>query len=485
MKDSEESWYYDEATCSQLVYMYGEAGHKYKGSSSEFFKLYGKIEDGDVQPSLTLASLDIGAGTSDLMISKYTYEKGDITTITPEPQFYDSYYFAGDDMLKGLIKNVMLFDEDMSAFRLTLKDLPMSDYRQKIKNFFGPDYNGQTLADRTLRKDFNIQYSVPLMYYYLELLSNNSANCIVRYNDVFSECPPNETVINGFKDHLGIDVTILEWEYKKDVVSRIVRKEFEPLLKKIATIIYSYACDIVLLSGRPASLSPIREVFLKYYSVSPNRLIVLNNYYVGDWYPFGHNTGYITNPKTIVAMGGIIGHYASELSVLNKFVINLDKLKGNIKSTVNYIESSRDGQPIEYFITPEKNRGELMVSSIPENLNVRQIGMDSYPSRTLYSINFNDHKMIERIRRNNILEGGDIFSDAKIISLVNENIDALKKRMPFKIGIERDTENKEELSITSIVDKNGNDVLDSNLEIHIQSLGVDEKYWLDSGAFDF
>ena len=69
--------------------------------------------------------------------------------------------------------------------------------------------------------------------------------------------------------------------------------------------------------------------------------------------------------------------------------------------------------------------------------------------------------------------------------IVNENIDALKKRMPFKIGIERDTENKEELSITSIVDKNGNDVLDSNLEIHIQSLGVDEKYWLDSGAFDF
>ena len=29
------------------------------------------------------------------------------------------------------------------------------------------------------------------------------------------------------------------------------------------------------------------------------------------------------------------------------------------------------------------------------------------------------------------------------------------------------------------------DVMDGNLEIHIQSLGVDEQYWLDSGAFDF
>ncbi len=36
-----------------------------------------------------------------------------------------------------------------------------------------------------------------------------------------------------------------------------------------------------------------------------------------------------------------------------------------------------------------------------------------------------------------------------------------------------------------VKDENGNDIMDGNLEIHIQSLGVDEQYWLDSGAFDF
>ena len=71
MKDEDGSWYYDEASCSQLVYMYGEVGHKYKGCGQEFFNLYGKVEDGDVEPSITVGSLDIGAGTSDLMISKY------------------------------------------------------------------------------------------------------------------------------------------------------------------------------------------------------------------------------------------------------------------------------------------------------------------------------------------------------------------------------------------------------------------------------
>ena len=484
MKDEDGSWYYDEASCSQLVYMYGEVGHKYKGCGQEFFNLYGKVEDGDVEPSITVGSLDIGAGTSDLMISKYTYIKGDITTITPDPKFYDSYYFAGDDMLYALIKNVMLLDEN-SAFRTELKSLSTREYRQKIKDFFGEDYNGQTISDRVLRKDFNIQYSIPLMCYFLELLKQDSKDCVVKYSDVFVDSSPNKVVIEEFKRKMNIDVTTLSWRFNKAAVSEVVHKEFEPLLKKVATIMYTFACDVVLLSGRPASLPAIRDIFLKYYSVSPNRLIVLNDYYVGNWYPFSKNTGYIKNAKTIVAMGGIIGHYASELSNLNKFIINLDLLKKNLKSTTNYIEISREGQSIEYFITPEQNRGEITISSIPATLNVRQIGMDSYPCRALYSIDFNRHKIADKIRKKAILNDEGCPTDAKIMGLVNETIDTLKKRMPFNVTIERDAEDKENLKISSIVDKEGNDVMDGNLEIHIQSLGVDEQYWLDSGAFDF
>ncbi|MBD5340875.1 MAG: virulence factor SrfB [Bacteroides sp.] len=483
-KDVDPEWYYDEATCSQLVFMYGEVGHKYKGCCSEFFNLYGKIEEGETQHSLTVGSLDIGAGTSDLMISRYTYEKGDVTTITPEPLFYDSFYFAGDDMLNGLIKNVMLLNED-SAFRQALKHLPSPQYRQEIKNFFGPDHNGQSVADRILRKDFNIQYSVPLMCYFLELLKDNHKDCIVRYDDVFADCPPNAAIIKGFLEKTGIDITKLEWKFNNNEVSKIVEREFEPLLKKIATIMYAYACDIVLLSGRPSSLPAIRDIFLKYYAVSPNRLIMLNNYYVGDWYPFDNNTGSITNPKTIVAMGGVIGLYASELSNLNKFVINLDKLKDGLKSTVNYIEASREGQPIDYFITPEQAQGDLTVSRIPTFLNVRQLGLDTYPYRALYTIDFNRHKIADRVRKKAILNDGTTLTDAKVQSLVNEQIDQLKKRMPFKLTIDRDLKDKELLTISSILDKDGNDVIDGNVEIHIQSLGADEKYWLDSGSFNF
>lgn len=483
--EGENKWYYDEATCAQLVYMYGEAGQKYKGFCSEFFELYGKHEENEKQPSLTIASLDIGAGTSDLMISKYSYTKSNITAITPSPLFYDSFYYAGDDMLKALIKNIMLLDEESSSIRQNLKELSVKEYRQRIKNFFGPDYSEQTYADRILRKNFNIQYSVPLMHHYLDLLSKDSSDCIVRYDDVFYDCEPNSEVINGFKDKMGIDITSLEWHFNKEQVEQVIRKEFEPLLKKIATIMYSFAADIILLSGRPSSLKVIRELFLKYYSVAPNRLIVLNDYYVGDWYPFSNNTGFIQNPKTIVAMGGVIAYYASELSNLNSFIIDISQLNEKLKSTVNYIDSVHEGTDKSFLITPKQNCGELIITSLPEKLTIRQLGLNYYPSRPLFTIDFNRFKMAEIIRRKEELLNDYIPSEAKVYAMVNDFSDELKKRMPFTLTIERQLEDPEELSILSIIDREGNEVSDSCLEIHVQSLGENNQYWLDSGVFEF
>jgi hypothetical protein len=69
--------------------------------------------------------------------------------------------------------------------------------------------------------------------------------------------------------------------------------------------------------------------------------------------------------------------------------------------------------------------------------------------------------------------------------MVSQEIETLRTRMPFKLTLERDVEDKENIYISSIEDKNGNELSDSCIEIHIQSLGVDDKYWLYSGAFSF
>lgn len=483
-KSADQKWYYDEATCAQLVYIFGEVGHKYKGSCDEFFNLYGKKTDDGFQNTLTVGSLDIGAGTSDLMINRYAYNKGSVTTIAPEPLFYDSYYFAGDDMLKGLINDLMMLDET-SAFYTKLKPMPYAECRQKLRNLFGPDYNGQTEAERIFRGDFNVQYSVPLMYHFLELVKNGSENCTVRFHDVFSELPPNTAVMRQFEEAFGFSLETLEWDFDYEKVCKKITDKFEPYLKKIATIMFANACDLVILSGRPASLPPIRNIFLKYYAVSPDRLILLNNYFVGRWFPFGNNTGYITDPKTIVAIGAIIGHYSSKLSSLNNFVIDTSKLDGKLKSTVNFIEKSRDSQQVTYCITPHQPTGDIFVNKLPTYLNVKQLGINAYPSRSLYTIDFNRQKIANKIQQNLIMKGESPASDTRLQQLVNDEIDQLRRRAPFKVTLTKDIEDNETLTIEAITDKNDNDLSGSNIEVHIQSLGTEEKYWLDDGAFDF
>ena len=48
-----------------------------------------------------------------------------------------------------------------------------------------------------------------------------------------------------------------------------------------------------------------------------------------------------------------------------------------------------------------------MISNIPTHLQVRQLGMETYPSRALYTIEFNSYKMADRIRKR---------------ALINENV---------------------------------------------------------------
>ena len=442
-KDDDNKWFYDEATCSQLVYIYGEAGFKYKKSCQEFFNIYGKVEKDNDQAELTIGSLDIGAGTSDLMICKYSYTDNDVTTITPDPLFYDSFYYAGDDMLNDLIKQVMFYSDD-SAFKKGLNQLSDISYRQKLRDFFGPDYSGQTINNRQLRRDFNLQYSVPLMYYFLDLLSKDSSGCIVSFEDVFVDTQPNKRVLEGFYEFFNLKLEELTWEYNPRAISQSVTNSFEPLLKKIATLMYSYRCDVVLLSGRPSSLAPIRNIFLKYYTVSPNRLILLNNYYVGHWYPFSNNTGEISNSKTVVAIGALLGCYAAEYSNLDNFYIDKSKLDSNLKSVVNYIEASRKDSKIEYLITPDQPVGKLTITSLPTQLNVQQLGFYSYPSRKLYSIDFNEYSILSGIKKKFSKEGMHV-SDSQIIEELQNKTNEYRHKMPLSLTIERDVKIRKNL----------------------------------------
>ncbi|MBK6353097.1 MAG: virulence factor SrfB [Saprospiraceae bacterium] len=173
-------------------------------------------------------------------------------------------------------------------------------------------------------------------------------------------------------------------------------------MKNICTFSY-YDCDIVLLSGRPTSLKPISDLFLKYYAISPNRLKSMNDYRVGKWYPhdrrypFINGNGRFTNPKSIVTTGAMIGHIA-QYGTLNGFGLDLSELKKKLLPTTYYFGNLNDSLIyLNTIISTDQNYATVNVSKLPFRLGVRQIDVSAYPSRPFYTFTFNEHSIEDRV----------------------------------------------------------------------------------------
>ena len=85
-------WNFDEATACQLVYLYAEVAERYRGRAKEFFELKGHVRpelaaEGYTDKAVTVASVDIGAGTTDVMVCTYMCSGNDEGTLTPRPLF--------------------------------------------------------------------------------------------------------------------------------------------------------------------------------------------------------------------------------------------------------------------------------------------------------------------------------------------------------------------------------------------------------------
>ena len=95
----------------------------------------------------------------------------------------------------------------------------------------------------------------------------------------------------------------------------------------------------LLLTGKPSSFKKVRELFVKNLPVSPDRIISLNKYRVGRWYPFSDDIGYFSDTKTIVSVGALIALMSERLEKLSGFRLKLDHLKEKLIS-ISFLEEN-------------------------------------------------------------------------------------------------------------------------------------------------
>lgn len=476
-----DEWSYDEASCVQMVFLYSEIGKKYLNNFEEYFKVYGRkrndIEGYSDSQSLTIGSLDIGAGTSDIMINAYKCEGGESKRIIPVNLYRESFNIAGDDLVRQIIQNQIINGQlDLALRGIGLNE---EEINRKKDTFFGSN-SLMNVDDIRRRKDFNVQYSIPLALKILELNSKHADDCAFKFQDIYKHSKPNPELLEDFFNHFGVRFEDIVWKYSSEDVDKIIALVFDGLIRRIASVFYAFGCDFVILAGRPTKLDEVNRLFIKYFPVPPNRLISLMNYRVGNWYPFQKRVGYYEDPKTIVSVGAMISFLAEQPHYIPGFNVSFNLLANNQNSVAKYIGKYDIDRGIipEVIISPENNQANLEVNMFPLVFGIKQINSNFYPSNPMFVLDFNINGIREKVKNRYGLS-----SDPNALATAVENHkNSLMSKMPFKVKISRDiSQGYENLSIVEITDNQGGVVSKQDVYLKLQTLPHNVGHWMDTG----
>lgn len=484
-----ESWSYDEATCCQMVYLYSEL-RRYLGNTSEFFETYGRIRNDEKRPSLNIATLDIGAGTTDIMICKYN-EKA--LSIQPEPLFWESFKLAGDDLVKRVIVDVMLdapqaeYPNASGIITAKLQSMGVPDVSQRMNYFFG-DNAAMKVINKRMRKEFLIQILQPIASLLLEKLRQGQEEHTITFDEIFPEAKPAQSLLDFFAEQMGFRFEDVVIRFSPAFLNEIIRRVFEPSMRKWAALFHQYQCDIVLISGRPCSLRQMRQLMQRLYPVSPDRLISMSTYRVGSWYPGSTTIGHFKDNKSMVAVGALIA-YLAENGKLPEFRLSTDLLKSKVLPTTDYIGiiNTHTGT-LDSFLSPKVSEIDKDVTVFPISIGAKQIDIDGYPSCLMYVLELNSEAIkglaITRVhKRNANLTKGSIPPDILANEIDKITFD-IRMATPLTIHFERNfSEDRELITISSITDANRNDVSVDMLKLKLQTWSDESTNWLDTGIF--
>ncbi len=487
--EKRKDWIYDEATASQILYIYSSIQHKFNGNPKLFFDLYGKpnTSNNSKNKELVIGSLDVGAGTTDLLICKYSYNYAEATEIIPTPIYWESFSFAGDNLIKNIIQEIILEgeitspeDQGCSGVILnTARDLGIDHPTLKLNGFFGKDHANMSQKARTMRISFLNQIGLPIALKYLEIASKETmVEDELTFDQIFNGSKPDPFLLDYFQRHFGFRFEDLTWKISRRKIDKIITETFSKLLSQVSKIMHLHGCDLIILSGRPCSFKALENTLLKYLPVAPNRLVNLNHYWIGKWYPFADDNGYIKDPKTVISVGTLLGMMGGKLFKLDKFRIDITNLKNNLVSTADYLGAIDDYTIHHVFMNPNQEESSFMIYDLPHYIGFQHVKSPNYPSRYLYSFQFNNKNIREQL-------GVSLHNESTSITDELENRKTrLRSRLPFKVTITRDFDSdKEKIKIDHILDANNEDISKLNFELKLLTLDQSEDFWLDTGEF--
>jgi hypothetical protein len=479
--EERKDWIYDEATSCQLVFIYSLLSKKLQGNNYVIENYLFKNKD-----KITVGSIDIGAGTTDVMIANYSLNKEHKTiNIKPDPQYWDSFKLAGDDLLKEIIQQVIIEgthttskDEGCTGvIENFAKAKGIDNVSEKLNGFFGQDTNKIGYVAKMMRKAFIHQVAIPVAMHYLKN-ANSTSNSIVTFEQIIGKEFKNKELITYFEKHFGFNFLEIKWNISAEKINAITNSVFDSIVKQLCLVLNQYQCDYVVLSGKPCSLNSLEDIFLKYLTLSPNNLVNLNTYWIGKWFPYSDHRGFVEDPKTMVSVGAIIALMAGKLNKINDLKVNTDIIKQKLVSTADYIVKSNHNVK-EVILTPKKNENTVLIQALPYQFGYAKYISKNYPVSDLYSISLEDSEISKSVKIRYPNKDNSFYEEQ-----INIEKNKIFQNLPLKITLSRELDDsKEQLKIESIEDAEGNDKSNKFFKLNYQTLDNENGYWLDTCEF--
>ena len=418
---------WDEASCGQLVWLYNEAISHYAGQTETFFASLAR-PDRTGAPNekpgraLRVASIDIGGGTTDMAIVHYQLDDGTGSNvkITPHLLFREGFKVAGDDILLDIIQRCVL-----PALQTQLQKSGISDAAALMATLFGD--SGRIDTQAVLRQQTTLQLFMPIGHAILSAWERSDINDpLAGLHATFGELltqQPTRNVMSYLKQ--AIDHALPAGSAEFDLFAVPLQVNFSDLqaamlggqftltapIHAVCEAISHYACDVLLVTGRPGCLPGVQALIRHLQPVPVNRMVWLDKYRVHEWYPFNQQ-GRIGNPKSTAAVGAMLCSLALDLR-LPRF--NFKAADIGAYSTVRYlgvldnvVNTLREENVWYEDIDLDKPGAKLDARlHFPLRGNVtlgfRQLANARWPATPLYTLSINSPELAKAIAGDGVL----------------------------------------------------------------------------------
>ncbi|MBQ9455064.1 MAG: virulence factor SrfB [Thermoguttaceae bacterium] len=281
-----------------------------------------KEEFGEKNHDVRLACIDIGGGTSDLMIASYKFESKIDDSIRGKVLHQDGISLAGDQLAKRLLERIIL-----PAFA---DALAMDE--EDVKLLFGPEVP-RNREFRGHRITWMNRLFIPMAQKYMTLATDGITDEPVNHMDPELIDPAIlESLQRVFDKLRGPGYYNLQQDmelyYHPQEFEDVVIEVFDELIFDFCKRCIDYNVDAVLLAGQPSKLGFIQKLVRMYLPLPPSRILPMFHHYAGNWYPYqdenGRLPGIIIDPKSPVVVGAAINFMATN-GMLPQFKFEMEE----------------------------------------------------------------------------------------------------------------------------------------------------------------